>query len=74
MDPLTKMFKEARWDFLEKVSRVTRFTRRTAEDVLYSPKVPLQVRRLLKNPDVVNLQDEFDSARLYLARWAMGIA
>jgi hypothetical protein len=28
----------------------------------------------LKNPDVVNLQDEFDSARLYLARWAMGIA
>lgn len=74
MDPLTKMFKEARWGFLEKVSRVTRFTRRTAEDILDSPKVPLQVRRLLKNPDVVNLQDEFDSARLYLARWAMGIA
>ncbi|PWW80492.1 RabGAP/TBC [Tuber magnatum] len=74
MDPLTKLFKEARWGFLEKISRVTRFTRRTAEDILDSPKVPLQVRRLLKNPDVVSLQDEFDSARLYLARWAMGIA
>ncbi|PUU72549.1 rab-GTPase-TBC domain-containing protein [Tuber borchii] len=67
------MFKEARWGFLEKVSRVTRLTRRTVEDILDSPKVPLQVRRLLKNPDVVNLQDEFDSVRLYLARWAMGI-
>ncbi|KAG0133085.1 rab-GTPase-TBC domain-containing protein [Tuber indicum] len=37
----------------------------------YSPKVPLQVRRLLKNPDVLNLQDEFGSARLYLARDAL---
>ena len=74
MDPFTKMFKEARWGFLERISRVTRFTRRTAEDILDSPKVPPQVKRLLKNPDVVNLQDEFDSARLYLARWAMGIA
>ena len=28
----------------------------------------------MRNPDVVTLQEEFDSARLYLARWAMGIA
>lgn len=74
MDPITKVWKEARWSFLEKLTRVTRFTRRTAEDILDSGAVPPQVRRLLKNPDVVNLQDEFDSARLYLARWAMGIA
>ncbi|KAI5803088.1 rab-GTPase-TBC domain-containing protein [Geopyxis carbonaria] len=74
MDPFTKVLKEARWNILEKLTRVTRFTRRTAEDVLDSPKVPPQLRRLLKNPDVVSLQDEFDSARIYLARWAMGIA
>lgn len=74
MDPITKVWKEARWSFLEKLAGVTRFTRRTAEDILDSGAVPPQVRRLLRNPDVVNLQDEFDSARLYLARWAMGIA
>lgn len=74
MDPITKAWKEARWSFLEKLTRVTRFTRRTAEDILDSGAVPPQVRRLLKNPEVVSLQDEFDSARLYLARWAMGIA
>ena len=28
----------------------------------------------MKNPEVQTLQDEFDSARVYLARWAMGIA
>ncbi|KAH0609751.1 uncharacterized protein H6S33_012297 [Morchella sextelata] len=74
MDPLTKVWKEARWSFLERFTRVTRFTRRTAEEILESGAVPPAVKRLLKNPDVVNLQDEFDSARLYLARWAMGIA
>ena len=74
MDPLTKALKEARWSFLEKLSQVTNFTRRTAQDVLENPRVPPQVRRLMKNPEVQTLQEEFDSARLYLARWAMGVA
>lgn len=74
MDPVTKALKQARWSFLEKMSQVTSFTRRTAQDIVENPKVPPQVRRLMKNPEVQTLQDEFDSARVYLARWAMGIA
>lgn len=74
MDPVTKALKQARWSFLEKMSQVTTFARRTAQDVVENPKVPPQVRRLMKNPEVQTLQEEFDSARVYLARWAMGIA
>ena len=74
MDPVTKALKEARWNFLEKLSQVTTFTRRTAQAVVENPKIPPQVRRLIQNPEVQTLQDEFDSARIYLARWAMGIA
>ena len=74
MDPLTKALKETRWKVLEKLSQITTFTRRTAEDISNNPKLPPQVRRLMRNPEVQTLQDEFDSARLYLARWAMGIA
>ena len=74
MDPLTKALKQARWSFLEKMSQVTSFTRRTAQDIADSPRVPPQVKRLMKNPEVQTLSDEFDSARLYLARWAMGMA
>ena len=74
MDPVTKALKQARWSFLEKMSQVTNFTRRTAQDIVENPKIPPQVRRLMKNPEVQTLQDEFDSARVYLARWAMGIA
>lgn len=74
MDPVTKFVKETGWNLLEKFSKVTTFTRRTADSVIDNPRVPPQVRRLLKNPEVQTIQDEFDSARIYLARWAMGIA
>ncbi|MCJ1285502.1 GTPase activating protein [Xylographa opegraphella] len=74
MDPFTKAIKQARWSFLEKMSQVTTFTRKTAQDIVENPKIPPQVRRLMKNPEVQTLQDEFDSARVYLARWAMGMA
>lgn len=74
MDPVTKFVKETGWTIMEKLSKVTTFTRRTADTIIDNPKVPPQVRRLLRNPDVQNLQNDFDSARIYLARWAMGIA
>jgi hypothetical protein len=74
MDPLTKALKETRWKVLEQLSKITTFTRKTAQDIADNPKLPPQMRRLIHNPEVQTLQDEFDSARLYLARWAMGIA
>lgn len=74
MDPFMKFVKETGWNIMEKFSKVTTFTRQAAQDVLDNPRVPPQMRRLLRNPEVQTLQDEFDSARIYLARWAMGIA
>ncbi|KAI1617975.1 rab-GTPase-TBC domain-containing protein [Exophiala viscosa] len=74
MDPVTKALKETRWKILEQLSKVTTFTRRTAEDLVNNKNIPPQVRRFLQNPEVQTLQDEFDSAKLYLARWAMSIA
>ncbi|CAD6501655.1 BgTH12-01905 [Blumeria graminis f. sp. triticale] len=72
-DPLSKFVKGAAWNLMEKLSRVTTFARRTTDSVVENPNIPPQVRRLLRNPEVQTLQDEFDSARVYLARWAMGI-
>ncbi|KAI1332071.1 GTPase-activating protein GYP7 [Xylariaceae sp. FL0255] len=74
MDPVMKFVKETGWNIMEKFSKVTTFTRKTAQDIIDNPKVPPQVRRLMGNPEVQTIQAEFDSARIYLARWAMGIA
>ncbi|KAF4984246.1 hypothetical protein FZEAL_534 [Fusarium zealandicum] len=73
MDPFVKLIKETGWNLMEKFSKVTTFTRRAAQDIVDNPNLPPQVKRLLKNHEVQTLQDEFDSARIYLARWAMGI-
>ena len=74
MDPFMKALKETRWKVLESLSKITTFTRRTANELAESPRIPPQVRRLMRNPEIQTLQDEFDSARIYLARWAMSIA
>ncbi len=74
MDPFMKFVKETGWNIMEKFSKVTTFTRNAAQNVLEDPRVPPQVRRLLRNPQVQTIQEEYDSARIYLARWAMGMA
>ncbi|KAF2857117.1 RabGAP/TBC [Piedraia hortae CBS 480.64] len=73
-DPVVAALNQARWNFLEKMSQVTTFARRTAQAAAENRNLPPQVRRLLQNPQVQTVSEEFDSARLYLARWAMGIA
>ncbi|PYI10745.1 putative GTPase activating protein [Aspergillus sclerotiicarbonarius CBS 121057] len=74
MDPFVKALKETRWKVLEQLSKITTFTRRTANELADNPRIPPQVRRLMRTPEIQTLQDEFDSARLYLARWAMNIS
>lgn len=74
MDPFVKFVKETGWNIMNQFSKVTTFTRRAAQDFAENPNLPPQVKRLLRTPEVQTLQDEFDSARIYLARWAMGIA
>ena len=74
MDPFVKFVKETGWNLMNQLSKVTTFTRRAAQDFADNPNLPPQVKRLLRNPEVQTIQDEFDSARVYLARWAMSIA
>ncbi|EME86862.1 uncharacterized protein MYCFIDRAFT_162455 [Pseudocercospora fijiensis CIRAD86] len=72
--PIATVLKQVRWGFLESMAKVTTFTRRTAQSVAENKNLPPQVRRLMQNPQIQTVSDEFDSARLYLARWAMSIA
>jgi TBC1 domain family member 15 len=82
MDPLTAKLKEARWSLLEKFARVTAFGRRTANDFLDQPvvkdqilpRLPPQVRNIIRSKEVQRYAGEYDSAREYLARWAAGVA
>lgn len=71
-ESLSRLVKDARWNVLERLARVTRFSRRTAQEVIGNS--PPAVRAMLNVPEVRQLGDDFDSARVYLAKWAMTIS
>ncbi|CAG8488335.1 1936_t:CDS:10 [Scutellospora calospora] len=80
MDPLQETVKEIRWNVLEGLSKVARFSRDTAATILEHP----YARPILPHlPPVVNdfVQPEqnrsyyeYDAGRVYLAKWASSIA
>lgn len=71
-DKISKALNDAKWSILEKLASITRLSRRAAQNVLdHSPPT---VRNMLNQPEVQKIGDDFDSARVYLAKWAMGIA
>ncbi|KAI7872174.1 rab-GTPase-TBC domain-containing protein [Spinellus fusiger] len=81
MDPLMTVLKEARWGILEKLSRVTKFSRDTAVSILGHPSsrpiialLPPDLQSLCNNETVKQTMDDYDSARIYLAKWAADLA
>ncbi|KAH8550144.1 putative GTPase activating protein [Umbelopsis sp. PMI_123] len=81
MDPLVATLKEAKWNILEKFSQVTRFSRNTAAQFLdlplarpIVPLLPPSVQSLTNNETVKATMEDYDSARVFLAKWAAGLA
>ncbi|KAI8375186.1 rab-GTPase-TBC domain-containing protein [Blakeslea trispora] len=82
MDPFVATLKEARWNILEKLSRVTKFSKEAAVHLLnrpesrsFVPLLPPSVQELChQNEAVQKTMDDYDSARIFLAKWAAGLA
>ncbi|KAI8147662.1 rab-GTPase-TBC domain-containing protein [Fennellomyces sp. T-0311] len=76
MDPWVATWKEFKWSALEKLSRITTFTRNTtaaaADQVV--PRLPPQLQAALNTDAVRATTQEYDSARIYLAKWAADLA
>ncbi|KAF9907153.1 GTPase activating protein [Lobosporangium transversale] len=79
IDPLVNSVKELRWNILERFSQVARFSRDTATNILDHPItkqiLPPHVQQKLQDSEAAKrMMDEYDSARVYLARWAAAVA
>ncbi|KAI8637932.1 rab-GTPase-TBC domain-containing protein [Parasitella parasitica] len=81
MDPFVASLKEARWSILEKLSRVTKFSRDAAVGFLSNPAskplmplFPPSVQEMCNNETIKQTIDDYDSARIFLAKWAAGLA
>lgn len=66
---LNKLLNDAKWSVLETLAKFTTFTKRRLDDVHIDPNIV----PFLSNPEVTKINEEFDTARVYLAKWAMGV-
>ncbi|KAF9971286.1 GTPase activating protein [Actinomortierella ambigua] len=79
MDPLMNTVKEMRWNILERFSQVARFSRETATNLLDHPLTktilpPHVQQRIAESEAARKVMDDYDSARVYLAKWAAVVA
>ncbi|CEP64606.1 GTPase-activating protein GYP7 LALA0_S12e02784g [Lachancea lanzarotensis] len=79
---LWNKFDEAKWSIMSKFADLTtKSTNRIATVFTQHPLVKFvdkhnnnpYVKHILKNPKVQEIQDDFDSAKIYLAKWALGV-
>ncbi|KAI9264262.1 rab-GTPase-TBC domain-containing protein [Phascolomyces articulosus] len=76
MDPWVATWKEFKWSALEKLSRITTFTRNTtaAATSQVVPHLPPKIQMVLNTDAVRATTQDYDSARIYLAKWAADLA
>ncbi|KAG0001353.1 GTPase activating protein [Entomortierella chlamydospora] len=79
IDPLFNTVKEMRWNILERFSQVARFSRDAATTVLDHPITkqilpPHVQQRIQESEAAKRIMDDYDSARVYLAKWAATVA
>ncbi|CAG8476618.1 33594_t:CDS:10 [Racocetra persica] len=80
MDPLQETVKEIRWNVLESLSKVARFSRDTAATILEHPiarpilpHLPPAINNLIQTEQTRSVVDEYDAGRVYLAKWATSL-
>lgn len=62
---------DLKWNIFEKLAQVTRYSRKASQSMF--DRTPAPLRSMLNIPEVEQLGQDFDSARVFLAEWALGI-
>lgn len=69
MPDVSKLIANAKWRVLETVATIGARTKNQVIDIVEEHAHPT-VKQLIAKPEMKHLSDEFDSARVYLAKWA----
>ncbi|RCK66440.1 GTPase-activating protein GYP7 [Candida viswanathii] len=67
-----KFFATAKWKVLETVATFSAKTKNLVLDII-DDNAPSSVKELISKPEVARIGDEYDSARIYLAKWAQQV-
>lgn len=67
---VNKMFATAKWKILETVATFTLRTKTQVKDIVDEHVPQSVVRLILQKPEVQKISNDFESAHVYLAKWA----
>ncbi|KAF3993684.1 hypothetical protein FT663_01097 [Candidozyma haemuli var. vulneris] len=67
---VNKMFATAKWRVLETVASFGQKTKNSVVDMVDDHVPEVVVKSVLSKPEVKKISNDFDSARVYLAKWA----
>ncbi|GMM34596.1 GTPase-activating protein [Saccharomycopsis crataegensis] len=70
-ESINKFLTGAKWTILESLARVSQLAKKNVSTVINDSPEP--VKKLLQRPEIKRLNDDFDSANIYLAKWALSI-
>ncbi|VEU23780.1 DEKNAAC104947 [Brettanomyces naardenensis] len=63
----------AKWRVLTGLASVTSFAKKQLNGMTQNGSIPAPIRNLLNQPQVRVVGDDFDSANVYLAKWALAV-
>lgn len=72
VSPFNDFITNAKWKVLETVASFTAKTRNQVTDVV-NEHAPPQVKQLLQKPEIQRIGNDYESARVYLAKWAVQV-
>ncbi|KAG7194948.1 GTPase activating protein [Scheffersomyces spartinae] len=72
MPNIGKFLNNAKWRVLETVATLGAQTKNQVVD-LVDEHAPVPLKQLMSKPEVKKIGDDFDSARIYLAKWAQQV-
>lgn len=68
---LNKLLNGAKWTILESLAKISQLAKNNVNTAINESPAP--VKKLLARPEVKRINDDFDSAHVYLAKWALSI-
>lgn len=81
-DQFWKKFEDTKWSIMSQIANVTSKTGSLVTDLVKRHPIikfidqnreNKYIKQMLENPRVQEVQNDFDSARIYLAKWALGV-
>jgi TBC1 domain family member 15 len=69
----TQALNTAKWTVLTGLASITGFAKKKVNEAIDNKILPQSLQKFVERPEVKKITDDFDSANVYLAKWALSV-